>query len=93
MSSEDNNSQVQAIDLGKLQTSNLAAVALDAYLANYEPDDEHRSLRTTDAILRDLDDMVELNPNDIAEVMLARGFRLVFLANGRHGWAMRLRQG
>lgn len=93
MTSEDNNSQVQAIDLGKLQTSNLAAVALDAYLANYEPDDEHRSLRTTDAILRDLDDMVELNPNDIAEVMLDRGFRLVFLSNGRHGWAMRLRQG
>lgn len=85
MSSEDNNSQVQ--------TCNLAAVALDAYLANYEPDDEHRSLRTTDAILRDLDDMVELNPNDIAEVMLDRGFRLVFLSNGRHGWAMRLRQG
>ncbi|WP_407404367.1 hypothetical protein [Sodaliphilus sp.] len=86
MSSEDNNTG-QAINA--MATGRLATAALDAYLANYEPDDDNRSLRTTDAILRDLDDMVELNPNDIAEVMLDRGFRLVFLSNGRHGWAMR----
>lgn len=64
--------------------------ALMAYLANYEPDPSGTSLKTTDAIVRELDDMVEVGSDTVARVMLEQGFSIVWHPNGRHGWGMRL---
>lgn len=70
-----------------------AMLALAAYLRNYEPDPEGRSLKTTDAILRELDYMVALETNEIAAVMAELGYKIVYIgSSGRHGWAMRLKQ-
>ena len=49
-------------------------------------------LRTTDAIVAMLADMYELETNDVAEAMLALGYRMIYEPSGRHGWAMRPRQ-
>lgn len=69
-----------------------AMQAIDAYLANYEPDPTGTILKTTDAILRELDDMVEIETNDLAEVLAARGFQIHYVGcSTRHGWAMRLK--
>lgn len=71
----------------------VAPVALEAYLQNWEPDENGTMLKTTDSILRDLDDMVELTPNEVAEVMVARGYQIRYDGpGGRHGWAMKPRQ-
>lgn len=40
------------------ESVNVALVALEAYLQNWEPDENSAMLKTTDSILRDLDDMV-----------------------------------
>lgn len=74
-------------------TPDAALLALEAYLSNYEPDPEGSSLKTTDAILRDLDDMVELEPNEVAAVLAERGYTIRYVGcTGRHGWAMKPRR-
>lgn len=71
----------------------VAQVALEAYLQNWEPDENSTMLKTTDAILRDLDDMVELTPNEVTAVMVAHGYQIRYDGpGGRHGWAMKPRQ-
>ena len=71
-------------------TVSATMLVLDAYLSNYEPDPDGSMLKTTDAILRDLDDMVELQANDVAAVLAERGYSIRYVgASGRHGWAMR----
>lgn len=73
--------------------TSVAFVALEAYLQNWEPDENGAMLKTTDSILRDLDDMVELTPNEVAVVMVARGYQIRYDGpGGRHGWAMKPRQ-
>ena len=73
--------------------ASVALVALDAYLRNFMPDPDSTMLKTTDSILRDLDDMVELTPNEVAAVMVARGYQIRYDGpGGRHGWAMKPRQ-
>ena len=52
------------------ESASVALVALKAYLQNWEPDENSTMLKTTDSILRDLDDMVELIPNEVTAVML-----------------------
>ena len=54
--------------------------------------DEGAVVRTTDDILRDLDDMADLEPNDVAMTMLSLGFRSAYYPDGRHGWLMKPRQ-
>lgn len=56
--------------------ASVALVALEAYLQNWEPDENSAMLKTTDSILRDLDDMVELTPNEVTAVMVAHGYQI-----------------
>lgn len=73
--------------------ASVALVALEAYLQNWEPDENSAMLKTTDSILRDLDDMVELTPNEVTAVMVELGYQIRYDGpGGRHGWAMKPRQ-
>ena len=75
------------------KTTDAALLALEAWLQNWEPDESGACLKTTDAILRDLDDMVELEANAVAAIMTERGYRIRYDGHsGRHGWAMRPRR-
>ena len=69
---------------------------VEQYLQEWVPaaalTDEGDVVRTTDDILRDLDDMADLEPNDVAMTMLSLGFRSVYYPDGRHGWLMKPRQ-
>ena len=66
---------------------------VEQYLQEWVPaaalTDEGAVVRTTDDILRDLDDIV---PNDVAMTMLSLGFRSAYYPDGRHGWLMKPRQ-
>lgn len=69
---------------------------VEQYLQEWVPaaalTDEGAVVRTTDDILRDLDDMADLEPNDVAMTMLSLGFRSAYYPDGRHGWLMKPRQ-
>lgn len=69
------------------------ALIVAQYLANYspaeEPDDKGVVIRSTEEIITDLADMADLNANVVANVMLDMGYTVVFLRDGRHGWAMK----
>lgn len=45
-------------------------------------------VRSTDNICDDLADICDLDPNDVAEVMLKLGYSLTFPRTGRHGWVL-----
>ena len=66
---------------------------VEQYLQEWVPaaalTDEGAVVRTTDDILRDLDDMADLEPNDVAMTMLSLGFRSTYYPDGRHGWLMK----
>ena len=66
---------------------------VEQYLQEWVPaaalTDEGTVVRTTDDILRDLDDMADLVPNDVAMTMLSFGFRSAYYPDGRHGWLMK----
>ena len=69
---------------------------VEQYLQEWVPaaalTDEGAVVRTTDDILRDLADMADLEPNDVATTMLSLGFRSAYYPDGRHGWLMKPRQ-
>lgn len=69
---------------------------VEQYLQEWVPaaalTDEGAVVRTTDDILRDLDDMADLVPNDVAMTMLSLGFRSAYYPDGRHGWLMKPRK-
>ena len=69
---------------------------VEQYLQEWVPaaalTDEGAVVRTTDDILRDLDDMADLVPNDVAMTMLSLGFRSAYYPDGRHGWVMKPRK-
>ena len=71
------------------------ALIVAQYLANYEPAEEPNDvgvvIRSTEEIITDLADMADLNANVVANVMLDMGYTVVFLRDGRHGWAMKPR--
>lgn len=81
------NKQEKEVSLQKL---------VEQYLQEWVPaaalTDEGAVVRTTDDILRDLDDMADLVPNDVAMTMLSLGFRSAYYPDGRHGWLMKPRQ-
>lgn len=71
------------------------AMALAAYLENYEPaqDDTNMLLKTTEAIERELEDMVEPQPGEVANLMMQAGYTIKWRSvDGKHGWAMRYRR-
>lgn len=63
------------------------------YLANYKPAEDPYGMdtviRSTEEIITDLADMADLNANTVVKVMLKMGYVVVFLRDGRHGWAMK----
>lgn len=69
------------------------ALIVAQYLANYEPaenpNDMGMVIRSTEEIITDLADMADLNANVVANVMLDMGYTVVYLRDGRHGWAMK----
>lgn len=71
------------------------ALIVAQYLANYEPAEDPNDMgmvmRSTEEIITDLADMADLNANVVANVMLDMGYTVVFLRDGRHGWAMKPR--
>lgn len=71
------------------------ALIVAQYLANYDPaenpNDMGTVIRSTEEIITDLADMADLNANVVANVMLDKGYSVVFLRDGRHGWAMKSR--
>lgn len=71
-----------------------AAMALAAYLENFEPaqDGMEMLLKTTEAIERELQDMAEPQEGEVANLMQLAGYRIVYRPDGRHGWAMARRQ-
>ena len=73
---------------------NPVAMALAAYLQNYEPaqDGMDMLLKTTEAIERDLQDMAEPQPGEVAAMMAQAGYSIIYQPDGRHGWAMRARR-
>lgn len=81
--------------MAKNKELNGLALIVAQYLANYEPaenpDDMGVVIRTTEEIITDLADMADLNANVVANVMLDKGYTVVFLRDGRHGWAMKPR--
>lgn len=76
----------------------IVAMALTSYLEHWEPanpddpDDMNILLRTTEALERELEDMVEAQPGEVAAHMMAAGYKIVYRLNGKHGWAMRSRR-
>ena len=72
------------------RTNTVQLAAIEAYLQNVEPDPTGTCRRTTDSIIRELDDMTEADPETVAQAMLDHGYSIVWHPNGRHGWAMRL---
>ena len=71
------------------------ALIVAQYLANYEPAEDPNDMgmviRSTEEIITDLADIADLNANVVANVMLDMGYTVVFLRDGRHGWAMKPR--
>lgn len=69
------------------------ALIVAQYLVNYEPADDlldHRVIiRSTEDIISNLADMADLTANVVANTMLNMGYTVVFLHDGRHGWAMK----
>lgn len=68
------------------------ALIVAQYLADYVPADEPADsrivIRSTEEIITELADMADLNANVVANVMLDMGYTVVFMRDGRHGWAM-----
>lgn len=65
---------------------------INSYLNNYIPTDNidypGLIIKTTDDILRDLNDMADFEPNQVASILLLNGFITGFHPDGRHGWLM-----
>lgn len=77
---------------------NVAQEVLLKYLRGYAPISEEQGTRneeqgrvvvkTTEDIIRELEDIVEIETNDVVAVMLAEGYDLM-RRNEVFGWAMR----
>ncbi len=69
---------------------------LEAWLRQWEPTEDHLhpevKIKTSEDIVMELADMVDLSIIDVAKLMQVLGLKPVYLRDGRHGWAMRRRQ-
>lgn len=54
----------------------------------YPPHGKPAVLVTTEAIVRELSDMAEVEIRDVAAWMSLAGYSIVYHADGRHGWAL-----
>lgn len=79
---------------------NLTEAVLTAYLTSngYSPCDppckagDGTVVRSTDDICDELAPICDLDPNDVAEIMLRKGFTLTFPRSGKLGWQLTCRQ-
>ncbi len=60
-------------------------------MAPCPPTENNSTLKTTEAIVRELEDMVEVELAEVAEWMQQEGYSIVYEASGRHGWALQRR--
>ena len=72
---------------------NITVAVLEQWLKAHEASPEpigggRMAVKSTDDIRHDLSDIVERESNDVANLMLQRGYSLHFLDTGRHGWAI-----
>lgn len=67
-------------------------IILSQYMAQWMPTDNIRDrgveLKTTDDIINDLSAMCDLEPNDVATLLVNSGFKTYHDADGRHGWML-----
>ena len=49
-------------------------------------------VRSTDDICNELAPICDLDPNDVAEIMLRKGFTLTFPRSGKLGWMLTCRR-
>ncbi len=80
-------------------TTALVSKVLTAWLGNWQPapptETENTrgvTLKTTEDIVLELSDMVDTDAGTVAQMMDAAGYRIIYRIDGRHGWAMSLRQ-
>ncbi len=75
----------------KRQEQNPADEALKAWSSRWRPappTEKGSILKTTEAIARELSDMVEVELATVAAWMQQNGYSIVYEADGRHGWAL-----
>ena len=73
------------------QTPNPAHEALKAWARRWRPappTEKGSILKTSEAIARELSDMVEVELATVAQWMQQNGYSIVYEASGRHGWAL-----
>lgn len=74
------------------QQTPAAVVILAQYMGQFAMTDDIRTpgveLKTTDDIINDLSAMCDLEPNDVATLLINTGFKTYHDADGRHGWML-----
>lgn len=76
------------------QNLSTAHRALKAWLSRWRPAspaENNSILKTTEAIMCELEDMVVVELAEVAEWMQQEGYSIVYEASGRHGWAIQRR--
>ena len=66
-------------------------VILAGYLEKFKPaaeGDTDITLKTTARIERDIADMIEPGEGEVAEVMARLGYKVWYMPDNKHGWAM-----
>lgn len=75
-----------------MQESNPAEVILSHYLLDFKPVASYEQgvhVVTTNDIIADLSDMMDMEPNDVANFMVSAGYRPGRNDTGSFGWMMR----
>lgn len=66
---------------------------LNQYLSKYSPADidTATTLRTSQEIVEELSEVMEVTINVVASVLAENGYKIIHSRNGRLGWAMKLK--
>lgn len=67
---------------------------LQQYLSRYAPAEKTDSniiLRTSQDIVEDLAEVMEISINEVANLLASQGYQIVHSKDGRLGWAMKLK--
>ena len=67
---------------------------LQQYLSRYAPaenTDTNIILRTSQDIVEDLAEVMEISINEVANLLASQGYTIVHSKDGRLGWAMKLK--
>lgn len=75
-------------------TTVVAERILQQYLSRYAPaenTDTNIILRTSQDIVEELSEVMELTINEVANLLASQGYKIVHSKDGRIGWAMKLK--